>query len=78
MQKGRGMGMSEVSEKNYGQCALDLRSMRDDLLLVLLLSERSGTATETTSNSLLLNQPSAMLSGSLPGQSATLPIIGHL
>ena len=67
-----------MSEWNYGRWALNLRSMRADLLQVLLWSERSETATATSSNSWLnswlLNRPSAMLSGHLPGQSATLPI----
>ena len=77
---GKGKGMSDMSEQNYGQWAPNLRSMCADLLQVLLWSERSETATATSSNSWLsswlLNQPSAMLSGRLPGQSATLPITG--
>ena len=85
---GKGKGVSDMSEQNYGQWALNLRSMCADLLQVLLWSERSKTATATSSNSWLnswlLNRPTAMLSGRLPGQSATLPIIvladnvGHL
>ena len=71
---GKGKGMSDMSEWNYGRWALDLRSLRADLLQVLLWSERSETATVTSSNSWLLTRPSAMLSGRLPGQSATLPI----
>ena len=67
-----------MSEWNYGRWALNLRSMRDDLLQVLLWSDRSETATVTSSNSWLnsrlLTRPTAMLSGRLPGQSATLPI----
>ena len=67
-----------MSEQKYGQWALNLRSLRADLLQVLLWSERSKTATATSTNSWLnswlLNRPSAMLSGRLPGQSATLPI----
>ena len=80
--KGMGKGMGDMSEWNYGRWALNLRSMRADLLQVLLWSERSETATATSSNSWLnswlLNRPSAMLSGHLPGQSATLPINGPL
>ena len=76
---GKGKGMSDMSEQNYGRWALNLRSMRADLLQVLLWSERSETATATSSNSWLnswlLNRPTAMLSGRLPGQSATLRII---
>ena len=75
---GKGKGMSDMSEWNYGQWALNLRSMCADLLQVLLWSERSKTATATSSNSWLnswlLNRPSVMLSGRLSGQSATLPI----
>ena len=75
---GKGKGMSDMSEQNYGQWAPNLRSMCADLLQVLLWSERSKTATATSSNSWLdswlLTRPSAMLSGRLPGQSATLPI----
>ena len=75
---GKGKGMSDMSEWNYGQWALNLRSMCADLLQVLLWPKRSETATATSSNSWrnswLLNRPSAMLSGRLPGQSATLPI----
>ena len=77
---GKGKGMSDMSEWNYGRWALNLRSLRADLLQVLLWSEGSETATATSSNSWLnswfLTRPSAMLSGRLPGQSATLPIIG--
>ena len=76
--KWKGKGVSDMSEWNYGRWALNLRSLRADLLQVLLWSERSETATATSSNSWLnswlLNRPSAMLSGRLPGQSATLPI----
>ena len=76
--KWKGKGVSDMSEWNYGRWALNLRSLRADLLQVLLWSERSETATATPSNSWLnswlLTQPSAMLSGRLPGQSATLPI----
>ena len=75
---GKGKGTSDMSEQNHGRWALNLRSLRADLLQVLLWSERSGTATAMSSdswlNSRLLNRPSAMLSGRLPGQSATLPI----
>ena len=75
---GKGKGMSDMSEWNYGRWALNLRSLRADLLQVLLWSERSETATATSSNSWLnswlLTRPSAMLSGRLPVQSATLPI----
>ena len=67
-----------MSEWNYGRWALNLRSLRADLLQVLLWSERSETATAMSSNFWLLNRPSAMLSGCLPGQSATLPITGPL
>ena len=78
--KWKGKGVSDMSEWNYGRWALNLRSLRADLLQVLLWSERSGTATATSSNSWLnswlLTRPSAMLFGRLPGQSATLPIIG--
>ena len=86
--KWKGKGVSDMSEWNYGRWALNLQSLRADLLQVLLWSERSETATATSSNSWLdswlLNRPTAMLSGRLPGQSATLPIIvladnvGHL
>ena len=80
--KWKGKGVSDMSEQNYGRWALNLRSMCADLLQVLLWSERSKTATATSSNSWLnswlLNRPSAMLSGRLPGQSATLPISGIL
>ena len=73
-----GKGVSDMSEWNYGRWALNLRSLRADLLQVLLWSERSGTATATSSNSWLnswlLTRPSAMLFGRLPGPSATLPI----
>ena len=48
---GRGKGMSDMSEQNYGRWALNLRLMRADLLQVLLWSERSETATATFSNS---------------------------
>ena len=80
--KWKGKGVSDMSEWNYGRWALNLRSLRADLLQVLLWSERSETATATSSNSWLnswlLNRPSAMLFGRLPGQSATLPINGNL
>ena len=80
--KWKGKGVSDMSEWNYGRWALNLRSLRADLLQVLLWSERSGTATAMSSdswlNSRLLNRPSAMLSGRLPGQSAILPINGNL
>ena len=79
--KWKGKGVSDMSEWNYGRWALNLRSLRADLLQVLLWSEHSETATATSSNSWLnswlLNRPSAMLSGRLPGQSATLPINMH-
>ena len=77
---GKGKGTSDMSEQNHGRWALNLRSLRADLLQVLLWSERSRTATATSSNSWLnswlLTRPTAMLSGRLPGQSATLPING--
>ena len=77
---GKGKGMSDMSEQNYGRWALNLRSLRAGLLQVLLWSKHSETATVTSSNSWLnswlLDRPSAMLSGRLPGQSATLPISG--
>ena len=80
--KWKGKGVSDMSEWNYGRWALNLRSMCADLLQMLLWSERSETATAMSSdswlNSRLLNRPSAMLSGRLPGQSATLPINGNL
>ena len=79
--KWKGKGVSDMSEWNYGRWALNLRSLRADLLQVLLWSERSGTATATSSNSWLnswlLTRPSAMLFGRLPGPSATLPITVH-
>ena len=79
--KWKGKGVSDMSEWNYGRWALNLRSLRADLLQVLLWSEHSETATATSSNSWLnswlLNRPTAMLSGRLPGQSATLPINDH-
>ena len=80
--KWKGKGVSDMSEWNYGRWALNLRSMCADLLQVLLWSERSETTTATSSNSWLnswlLTRPSAMLSGRLPGQSATLPISGNV
>ena len=79
--KWKGKGVSDMSEQNYGGRALNLRSMCDNLLQVLLWSDRSETATVTSSNSWLnsrlLTRPTAMLSGRLPGQSATLPITGE-
>ena len=76
--KWKGKGVSDMSEWNYSRWALNLRSLCADLLQVLLWSKRSGTATATSSNSWLnswlLTRPTAMLSGRLPGQSATLPI----
>ena len=66
---GKGKGMSDMSEWNYGRWALNLRSLRADLLQVLLWSWL---------NSWLLTRPTAMLSGRLPSQSATLPINVHI
>ena len=78
LRRGWGQGVSDMSEQNYVRWALNLLSMRDDLLQVLLWSECSGTVTATSSNSWLnswlLTRPNAMFSGRLPGQSATLPI----
>ena len=48
--KWKGKGVSDMSERNYGLWALNLQSMRADLLQVLLWSERSETATATSSN----------------------------
>ena len=79
--KWKGKGVSDMSEWNYGRWALNLLSLRADLLQVLLWSEHSETVTATSSgswlNSWLLTRPSAMLSGRLPGQSATLTINGE-
>ena len=36
---GKGKGVSDMSEQNYGQWALNLRSLRADLLQVLLWSK---------------------------------------
>ena len=45
---GKGKGMSDMSEWNYGRWALILRSMLDDMLQVLLSSESSFSKSDAS------------------------------